>query len=171
MDSESLSIPSHLIILVGVMNSMWMAIRERTQEIGTLRAIGMGRGGVLSMFVIEASLLSFGATIAGVHTDPVTYLIYLLANGHESLEDERSLANGAMLLDFRSRPGESMDSLLTRFDMARHESEAVGAGVHNIHLLATLLIRASGDPEIIWCCYYNPSWVGCPRPKLNTTSL
>jgi ABC-type lipoprotein release transport system permease subunit len=54
-----------VIILIGVMNSMWMAIRERTQEIGTLRAIGMGRGGVMMMFVVEASLLSFGATIAG----------------------------------------------------------------------------------------------------------
>ena len=54
-----------IIIVVGVMNSLWMAIRERTKEIGTLRAIGMGRGRVLSMFVIEAFILSLGATVVG----------------------------------------------------------------------------------------------------------
>jgi len=32
---------------------MWIAIRERTREIGTLRAIGHARGGVLRMFLYE----------------------------------------------------------------------------------------------------------------------
>ena len=36
------------------MNTMWIAIRERTREIGTLRAIGMQRGGVLRMFLFES---------------------------------------------------------------------------------------------------------------------
>jgi ABC-type lipoprotein release transport system permease subunit len=51
-----------VIIAVGIMNSMWIAIRERTREIGTLRAIGMQRPRVLAMFVIEAFTLgSLGA--------------------------------------------------------------------------------------------------------------
>lgn len=54
-----------IIIAVGIMNSMWIAIRERTREIGTLRAIGMQRPGVLSMFVIEAFTLSALGTAAG----------------------------------------------------------------------------------------------------------
>jgi putative ABC transport system permease protein len=54
-----------VIISVGIMNSMWIAIRERTREIGTLRAIGMQRLRVLSMFVIEAFTLSFLSTFAG----------------------------------------------------------------------------------------------------------
>ncbi len=54
-----------IIILIGVMNSMWMSIRERTREIGTLRAIGMGKSRVLLMFLMEASLLSVVATLVG----------------------------------------------------------------------------------------------------------
>ena len=34
-----------------------------------------------------------------------------------------------------------MDSLLTRYDLARYETESVGAGLHNFHLLTTLLLR------------------------------
>ncbi|MCB9740417.1 MAG: ABC transporter permease [Deltaproteobacteria bacterium] len=53
------------IIILGVMNTLMMSIRERTREIGTLRAIGMHRPSVLVMFVFEAFLLSLGATVAG----------------------------------------------------------------------------------------------------------
>ena len=54
-----------VIIVVGVMNTLWITIRERTREIGTLRAIGMGRSKVLLMFLLEAGLLSLCATTAG----------------------------------------------------------------------------------------------------------
>lgn len=54
-----------IIISVGIMNSMWIAIRERTREIGTLRAIGMQRLRVLVMFVIEAFTLSILSCLAG----------------------------------------------------------------------------------------------------------
>jgi ABC-type lipoprotein release transport system permease subunit len=54
-----------VIIAVGVMNTMWIAIRERTREIGTLRAIGMQRARVLWMFVTEALVLGLSATAAG----------------------------------------------------------------------------------------------------------
>jgi len=54
-----------LIIVVGVMNTMWMAVRERTPEIGTLRAIGMARSRVLLLFVTEAVLLGLIASGLG----------------------------------------------------------------------------------------------------------
>lgn len=54
------------IIVIGIMNTMWIAIRERTREIGTLRAIGMQRGSVAWMFLLESIMLGLGATIAGV---------------------------------------------------------------------------------------------------------
>ncbi len=54
-----------VIIAVGIMNTMWIAVRERTREVGTLRAIGMGRNRVLGMFLLEALILGFFATTAG----------------------------------------------------------------------------------------------------------
>lgn len=54
-----------VVIAVGLMNTLWVAIRERTREIGTLRSIGMQRPRVMAMFVTEAFLLSFGATVGG----------------------------------------------------------------------------------------------------------
>lgn len=54
-----------VIIAVGIMNSLWIAIRERTREIGTLRAIGMPRRLVMAMFVLEAFFLGVLGTAAG----------------------------------------------------------------------------------------------------------
>ncbi len=54
-----------VIIAVGIMNSLWIAIRERTREIGTLRAIGMRRWRVMVMFVLEAFCLGVLGTAAG----------------------------------------------------------------------------------------------------------
>lgn len=54
-----------VIIVIGVMNALWISIRERTREIGTLRAIGMGRGRVLLMFMLESGLLALTATAIG----------------------------------------------------------------------------------------------------------
>ena len=55
-----------VIIAIGIMNTLWIAIRERTREIGTLRAIGMGKSMVAAMFVIEAFFLGALGTLAGV---------------------------------------------------------------------------------------------------------
>jgi ABC-type lipoprotein release transport system permease subunit len=52
------------IVVIGIMNTLWIAIRERTREIGTLRAIGMQRRKVAWLFLLEAGLLAFvGATV------------------------------------------------------------------------------------------------------------
>lgn len=54
-----------VIIAVGIMNTFWIAIRERTREIGTLRAIGMRRWKVMVMFMMEAFCLGIMGTAAG----------------------------------------------------------------------------------------------------------
>ncbi|MBM3380970.1 MAG: ABC transporter permease [Betaproteobacteria bacterium] len=54
-----------LIIATGIANSMWMTVRERTKEIGTLRAIGMQKAQVRTLFMIEAALLGLFGALAG----------------------------------------------------------------------------------------------------------
>jgi ABC-type lipoprotein release transport system permease subunit len=54
------------IVIIGIMNTMWIAIRERTREIGTLRAIGMQRWGVLRLFLLESFQMGVIGTIVGV---------------------------------------------------------------------------------------------------------
>ncbi|MFC1770667.1 ABC transporter permease [Candidatus Margulisiibacteriota bacterium] len=54
------------IILIGVINSLRMTIRERTREIGTVRAIGMRKKDVRRLIVIETLILSFFAGVAGI---------------------------------------------------------------------------------------------------------
>ena len=53
------------IIGVGIMNTMWNSVRERTREIGTMRAIGMHRGSVLRLILLEAALLGFISSTLG----------------------------------------------------------------------------------------------------------
>jgi putative ABC transport system permease protein len=54
-----------IIIAIGIINTMWISVRERTAEIGTMRAIGMRRRRVLLMFVLETLILGFAATSLG----------------------------------------------------------------------------------------------------------
>ncbi len=54
-----------IVVLVGIFNSMMIAVRERTREIGTLRAIGMQRRRVLWLFVLETALLGLLGAAAG----------------------------------------------------------------------------------------------------------
>jgi putative ABC transport system permease protein len=64
-----------IIIAIGIMNTQYIAVRERTREIGTLRAIGMSRRAVLGMFVLEALLLGVGATTAGALLAALTAMV------------------------------------------------------------------------------------------------
>jgi ABC-type lipoprotein release transport system permease subunit len=54
------------IILIGVINTLRMTIRERTREIGTIRAIGMQKSDVKYLFITETMLLTAIASLAGI---------------------------------------------------------------------------------------------------------
>ncbi len=52
------------IVTMSVLNTIGMAVVERTKEIGTLRALGLKRPGVVKLFGIESALLGIiGATV------------------------------------------------------------------------------------------------------------
>ncbi|HEX9308429.1 MAG TPA: FtsX-like permease family protein [Anaeromyxobacter sp.] len=53
------------VVVIGILNTLAIAIRERTREIGTLRAIGMQRRKVLWLFLLETALLGVGGAGAG----------------------------------------------------------------------------------------------------------
>jgi ABC-type lipoprotein release transport system permease subunit len=53
------------IILIGVINTLRMTIRERTREIGTVRAIGMQRADVRNSFILETAFLGLFSAVAG----------------------------------------------------------------------------------------------------------
>jgi ABC-type lipoprotein release transport system permease subunit len=53
------------IIIIGVVNTLRMTIRERTREIGTIRAIGMQKDDVRDSFIYEMLFLGFFSAIAG----------------------------------------------------------------------------------------------------------
>ncbi len=55
-----------VIIMVGVTNTFRMIIYERTREIGTMRALGLQRGGLRGLFLLEAVLLSLGGALIGL---------------------------------------------------------------------------------------------------------
>jgi putative ABC transport system permease protein len=54
-----------VVVIIGILNTLAIAIRERTREIGTLRAIGMQRRKVLWLFVLETALLGILGTAGG----------------------------------------------------------------------------------------------------------
>jgi len=64
--SYLLNIVLMAIVLIGISSSLIASIRERTGEIGTIRAIGMRRHGVITMFILEGVILGFFGSVLGV---------------------------------------------------------------------------------------------------------
>jgi putative ABC transport system permease protein len=61
-----LTIVLSIIIVMGLINALWMSVKERTTEIGTLRAIGMHKIRVLWMFLLESLILSVSSSFVGL---------------------------------------------------------------------------------------------------------
>jgi putative ABC transport system permease protein len=51
---------------VGIVNAMLMSVHERTREIGTLRALGLRRSGVVRLFLLEGFALGSVAALLGL---------------------------------------------------------------------------------------------------------
>jgi putative ABC transport system permease protein len=69
-----------VIVVMSTVNTMGMAVLERTREIGTLRALGLKRRGVSTLFAMEGGLLGvFGSLIGMVLHTCVWTIIKTLA--------------------------------------------------------------------------------------------
>jgi len=97
-----------LIIMVGIANTFRMIMYERVKEIGTMRALGMHRGSVRTLFLMEASLLAAAGALVGMLLAAIvmlglsipnfgtgTFFALLMKNGHLSFSPPlvQSLAN------------------------------------------------------------------------------
>jgi putative ABC transport system permease protein len=61
---------------IGIMNIMFVTVRERTREIGIRKAIGAKRRLILLQFLSEATMLSlFGGIVALMIAYPLTVII------------------------------------------------------------------------------------------------
>ncbi len=51
---------------IGIMNTMYTSVLERTKEIGVMKAIGAKNSDILSIFIIESSILGFVGGLIGI---------------------------------------------------------------------------------------------------------
>jgi ABC-type antimicrobial peptide transport system permease subunit len=63
---SSVGLLALLVASIGIVNTMIMAIYERTREIGILKALGSSNGDVLRMFMVEAGMIGLLGGIVGV---------------------------------------------------------------------------------------------------------
>lgn len=51
---------------IGILTMMWIAVGERTREIGLIRAVGGARRQVLTLFLVESAVLSLAGGVLGL---------------------------------------------------------------------------------------------------------
>lgn len=74
-----------LIGVLGVVNTMGMAVAERVREIGLLRAVGLDREGVGSVFRLEAAVIALLGSGLGLASGCVIGAAAVAAQGGEAL--------------------------------------------------------------------------------------
>jgi len=110
LDTASLAVLVVLfaIVMIGISNTFRMAMYERIREIGTMRAIGVQKTEIRSMFLYEALFLALVGALAGIvlalivmagvsliRFDPQSPVFLILKQGHLSfyLPPLRALGN------------------------------------------------------------------------------
>lgn len=89
------------VVVMSVANSMGMTVVERTREIGTLRAIGLKRSGVIRLFTAESMLLTLIGCITGL---VLALLVRWGVNlAHISYTPPNSAASVPLLIDMDTR--------------------------------------------------------------------
>jgi putative ABC transport system permease protein len=91
------------IMVAGIMNTLWIAIRERTREIGALRAIGMQRAGVARLFLLEAGMLGVLGAVSGVLLGASVASLINAANLHVPLSVQLFLMRDTLHLSLEPR--------------------------------------------------------------------
>lgn len=64
--TSAMSVLAVLVALLGVVNTLFAAVLDRTRELGVLRAVGLSARQVVLTFVLEALLLALAAGVLGL---------------------------------------------------------------------------------------------------------
>ena len=99
-----------VIIMVGVTNTFRMVIHERIREIGTMRSLGLQRGGVRGLFLLEALLLSLGGAVVGLVAAFLVALVLSLINFGTDNQFFIILREGHLL--FKVQPAQIVGNIL-----------------------------------------------------------
>ena len=54
-----------VVVLMGICNTLSMSVMERVREIGTLRALGMKKSGIVRLFAVEGAVLGGVGCLVG----------------------------------------------------------------------------------------------------------
>ena len=88
-------------------NTMTVALLERTTEIGIMRSIGASRMDILSMFIIESTLMGFcggmAGIVLGVASGQIVNLIVNIAAKYMGGKVPQSLCLSALVFGIHSR--------------------------------------------------------------------
>ena len=75
-----IALVSLLVGAVGIMNTMYTSVLERTKQIGIMKAIGASSEAILSLFLLESGMIGLVGGFLGVVLGLITaYLIGILA--------------------------------------------------------------------------------------------
>ena len=85
-----------------------------------------------------------GGVVNGVQLDPVSYLLHGLSSRFGPLDEESRLRATQDLLSFARRQGETVDTLISRFELVRSRARTEGGGVVSVESAALILLRACG---------------------------
>ncbi len=81
----------------GIINTLVIAVLERTKEIGLQKALGMGRGKVFFLFALESILIGFWGAVLGIVT---AMIVGVVANSYASKYFNQSF-EGYRLIAFK----------------------------------------------------------------------
>ncbi len=83
-----------------------------------------------------------GGVCNGVNLDPVSYTLAALQDRFAALDEEARLASMTEILEFARRPGESINTLLARYEIVRQRAAVEGQFAMSMEGFALQLLRA-----------------------------